>query len=103
MCDHALFGYENGRKQAELWNNARRVVCSYYRTTDPYGGRARPEYSVALKARGKESTAHIYPGVNHGFHNDTPPHYDEAAANLVWSRTIEFFDAKLAKAACPLS
>ncbi len=54
-----------------------------------------PEYEAALKAHGKEYTAHMYPNVNHGFHNDTTPRYDEAGAKLAWKRTIEFFDAKL--------
>ncbi|MEJ2553749.1 MAG: YghX family hydrolase [Gammaproteobacteria bacterium] len=55
-----------------------------------------PDYEKALKANGKEYTAYIYPGVNHGFHNDTTPRYDEAAARLAWKRTIDFFKAKLA-------
>ncbi|MCH8189659.1 MAG: dienelactone hydrolase family protein [Proteobacteria bacterium] len=54
-----------------------------------------PEYEAALKAQGKEYTAHIYPGVNHGFHNDTTPRYDADAAELAWARTIDFFNAKL--------
>jgi carboxymethylenebutenolidase len=54
-----------------------------------------PEYEEALKANNKEYTAHIYPEVNHGFHNDTTARYDEAAAGLAWKRTIEFFNAKL--------
>ncbi len=55
-----------------------------------------PDYEAALKANGKEYEAFIYPDVNHGFHNDTTPRYDEAAAELAWSRTLEFFGAKLA-------
>ncbi len=55
-----------------------------------------PAYEAALKAHGKAYTAHIYPGVNHGFHNDTTPRYDAAAAELAWARTVDFFDAKLA-------
>jgi carboxymethylenebutenolidase len=55
-----------------------------------------PEYEAALKAAGKTYTAHIYPGVNHGFHNDSTPRYDEAAAELAWSRTIDFFKEHLA-------
>lgn len=50
-----------------------------------------PDYEAALKANGKTYTAHIYDDVNHGFHNDTTPRYDEAAANLAWDRTIAFF------------
>lgn len=50
-----------------------------------------PAYEAALKAHGKTYTAHIYPGVNHGFHNDSTPRYDEAAAELAWERTLAFF------------
>jgi len=50
-----------------------------------------PAYEAALKANGKAYTAYIYPGVNHGFHNDTTPRYDAEAAELAWSRTIAFF------------
>jgi carboxymethylenebutenolidase len=55
-----------------------------------------PDYEAALKANGKDYAAHIYPDVNHGFHNDTTPRYDEAAAKLTWERTIAFFNEKLA-------
>ena len=55
-----------------------------------------PGYEEALKANGKEHTAHFYEGVNHGFHNDTTPRYDATQAELAWSRTIEFFGEKLA-------
>ena len=55
-----------------------------------------PDFEAALKANGKEYTAHIYAGVNHGFHNDTTPRYDQAAAELAWKRTLDFFNAKLA-------
>ena len=54
-----------------------------------------PAYEAALKANNKEYTAYIYPNVNHGFHNDTTPRYDKAAAELAWKRTIEFFTQKL--------
>ncbi len=55
-----------------------------------------PDYEAALQANGKAYTAHIYPGVNHGFHNDSTPRYDEAAATLAWERTIAFFREHLA-------
>lgn len=51
-----------------------------------------PAYSEALKANQKEFSVHFYPDVNHGFHNDTTPRYDEEAATLAWKRTIAFFD-----------
>ncbi len=54
-----------------------------------------PAYEAALKKAGVKYTAHMYPAANHGFHNDTTPRYDEAAAKLAWKRTIEFFNATL--------
>jgi carboxymethylenebutenolidase len=67
----------------------------HYAGLDQRINKGWPDYEAALKAHGKDYTAHIYPGVNHGFHNDTTPRYDAAAAELAWSRTIEFFNAKL--------
>ncbi len=55
-----------------------------------------PAYETALKAAGTTYEAFIYPGVNHGFHNDSTPRYDEAAADLAWQRTVDFFKANLA-------
>jgi carboxymethylenebutenolidase len=54
-----------------------------------------PAYEEALKANHVTYTAYIYDGVNHGFHNDTTPRYDEAAAKLAWTRTLEFFNKYL--------
>ncbi len=53
------------------------------------------EYEAALKAHGKTYTMHMYDDVNHGFHNDTTPRYDEAAAKLAWERTVAFFNQHL--------
>jgi len=55
-----------------------------------------PAYEAALKAAGKTYEAYIYPGVNHGFHNDSTPRYDEATAKLAWDRTIAWFRRYLA-------
>jgi carboxymethylenebutenolidase len=55
-----------------------------------------PAYQAALDAAGKAYEVYIYKGVNHGFHNDTTPRYDEAAAKLAWSRTLDFFGKHLA-------
>ena len=54
-----------------------------------------PDYEKALKENKKEFTVYFYEGVNHGFHNNTTPRYDEAAANLSWNRTIDFFKKQL--------
>jgi carboxymethylenebutenolidase len=50
-----------------------------------------PACEAALKANGKIYVAHFYPGTSHGFHNDTTPRYDEAAAKLAWDRTLAHF------------
>lgn len=55
-----------------------------------------PAYEQALKAAGKTYEVYFYPGVNHGFHNDSTPRYDEAAANLAWERTLAWFRRYLA-------
>ena len=52
-------------------------------------------YRLALEANGKTFEEHVYPDVNHGFHNDTTPRYDEAAATLAWTRTLDHFAAHL--------
>ena len=54
-----------------------------------------PDYQAALEEHGKEHTVHVYEGVNHGFHNDTTPRYDDEAAMLAQERTIAFFNEKL--------
>ncbi|GAA0653892.1 YghX family hydrolase [Sphingomonas ursincola] len=54
-----------------------------------------PACEAALKANGKTYEAHFYPGTSHGFHNDTTPRYDEAAAKLAWERTLAHFSKYL--------
>lgn len=54
-----------------------------------------PEYEKKLNELGKDNTAYFYPNVNHGFHNTSTPRYDEPAAELAWSRTIDFFKENL--------
>ena len=54
-------------------------------------GVAAGAYEAALKAQGKNYQMINFPGVNHGFHNNTTPRYDEAAAKESWEKTIAFF------------
>ncbi len=53
------------------------------------------DYEAKLKELDKDYEVHFYPEVNHGFHNNTTPRFDEEAANLAWERTIEFFKKNL--------
>jgi carboxymethylenebutenolidase len=54
-----------------------------------------PAYEDALKANHVNYQGFVYEGANHGFHNDTTPRYDEAAAKLAWQRTLAHFNKYL--------
>lgn len=54
-----------------------------------------PAYEAALKANGVRYEGYVYEGAQHGFHNDTTPRYDEAAAKLAWQRTVAWFNKYL--------
>lgn len=68
----------------------------HYAENDANVNKGWPDYEAALKANGKTYEAYIYPGTNHGFHNDSTPRYDKAAAELAWSRTLDWFKRHLA-------
>lgn len=67
------------------------ALMLHYAEMDTRVNAGWPDYEAALKAAGVRYQAFIYPGVNHGFHNDTTPRYDRAAAELSWKRTLVFF------------
>ena len=67
----------------------------HFAETDPGVNATWPAYEAALKKARKTYEAHFYPGTNHGFHNDSTPRYDEAAAKLAWDRTIAWFNRYL--------
>jgi len=67
-----------------------------YAETDERINAMWPAYEAALKASGVKYEAHIYPGTQHGFHNNSTPRYHEASAKLAWDRTIAFFKKHLA-------
>ncbi|HET9787032.1 MAG TPA: dienelactone hydrolase family protein [Pyrinomonadaceae bacterium] len=67
----------------------------HYASNDQGVNAGIANYEAALKANNKVYSLHMYEGKQHGFHNDTTPRYDEAAAKLAWSRTLEFFNKYL--------
>ena len=67
----------------------------HYAANDQGVNQGWPAYETALKANNKVYTAYTYENTQHGFHNDTTPRYDEAAAKLAWQRTLEFFNKYL--------
>ena len=87
--------YYGGQPSAENAAKIKGALLLHYGELDTRVNAGWPAYETALKAAKIEYEAFIYPGVNHGFHNDTTPRYDAAAAELSWKRTIEFFKRKL--------
>jgi carboxymethylenebutenolidase len=67
----------------------------HYAGNDQGVNQGWPAYEAALKANNKTYTAYVYENTQHGFHNDTTPRYDEAAAKLAWQRTLDFFNKYL--------
>jgi carboxymethylenebutenolidase len=76
-------------------SNIKAPLLIHYAGLDTRVNEGWPAYETALKENKITYTAYIYPDVNHGFHNDTTPRYDKAAAELAWQRTIEFFNKEL--------
>ncbi|WKN20690.1 YghX family hydrolase [Azotobacter vinelandii] len=82
--------------KAEDVPRIRAPLLLHFAENDPRVNETWPACEAALKAAGKTYEAHIYPGTQHGFHNDSTPRYDEAAARLAWDRTIAWFRRYLA-------
>jgi carboxymethylenebutenolidase len=91
----AAVPYYGGQPSAEEAAKIKGALLLHYAELDTRVNAGWPAYEAALKAAGVEYEAFIYPKVNHGFHNDTTPRYDPAAAELSWDRTLAFFRKKL--------
>jgi len=68
----------------------------HYAESDPRINEMWPAFEAALKAAGVAYQVNIYPGTQHGFHNNSTPRYQEASAKLAWERTVGFFRTNLA-------
>lgn len=84
-----------GTQPTEGIQNINAPLLLQFASLDERVNKGWPAYEQALKAAQKEYKAYMYEGVNHGFHNNSTPRYDEVAATLAWSRTIDFFKEKL--------
>jgi len=91
----AAVPFYGGQAPNELVANIKAPLLLHYAELDTRVNEGWPAYEKALKEHNKEFSAFIYPKTNHGFHNDTTPRYDKAAAELAWQRTIVFFREKL--------
>jgi len=91
----AAVPFYGGQPTADEVSNIQAPLLLNFGELDKRVNAGWPAYEAALKENNKEYNAYIYPGVNHGFHNNTTPRYDEEAATLAWQRTIDFFKEKL--------
>ena len=87
--------FYGGQPTAEETVQIQVPLLLHYAALDTRVNEGWPAYEAALKANDKTYTVHFYEDVNHGFHNNTTPRYDEKAADLAWMRTIAFFKEQL--------
>ncbi|NJM79849.1 MAG: dienelactone hydrolase family protein [Flavobacterium sp.] len=92
---NAAVPFYGGQPSKEEAIQIKAPLLLHYAGLDQRVNEGWPAYEAVLKEYKVEYTAHIYPEVNHGFHNNTTPRYDEKAATLAWEQTIAFFKEKL--------
>lgn len=91
----AAVPFYGGQPASEDVPNIKAPLLLHYAALDTRVNEGWPAYEAALKSNNKKYTAYMYENTNHGFHNDTTPRYDKAAAELAWKRTVDFFKDKL--------
>jgi carboxymethylenebutenolidase len=91
----AAVPYYGAQPKAEDAAKIKAAMMLHYAEKDERIDAGWPAYESALKAAGVQYEMYMYPGTQHGFHNDTTPRYDEAAAKLSWSRTLAHFQKHL--------
>ncbi len=91
----AAVPFYGGQPPADAVATIKAPLLIHYAGVDERINAGWPAFEAALKAHGKRYAAYTYPGVQHGFNNDTTPRFDAAAAKLAWQRTMDFFRAQL--------
>lgn len=92
---NASVAFYGGQPNAEDVSKIKAPLLLHYAGLDQRINAGWPDYEASLQANGIAYTDHLYEEVNHGFHNDTTPRYDEEAATLAWQRTVDFFNKTL--------
>lgn len=92
---HAAVPFYGRAPSSEEVANIRAALLIQSAEDDPRINAMWPEFEQALKANGINYERHLYPGTRHGFHNNSTPRYNEAAAELAWDRTIAFYKRHL--------
>ncbi len=91
----AAVPFYGGQPSAADTAKIKAPLLIHYAGLDARTNAGWPAFEAALKANGVKYEMYMYPGANHGFHNDTTPRYDEKAAKLAWLRTVAFLNANL--------
>jgi carboxymethylenebutenolidase len=91
----AAVPFYGGQPSASDTAKIKAPLLIHYAGEDPGTNAGWPAWEAALKKNQVRYREYTYAGVQHGFHNDTTPRYDEAAAKLAWSRTLAFFNENL--------
>jgi carboxymethylenebutenolidase len=93
---HAAVPFYGTAPEAARVPSIKAPLLIHYAESDERVNATWPPYEAALKASGARYEMHMYPGTQHGFHNNSTPRYHEASAKLAWQRTIAFFEKHLA-------
>lgn len=93
---HAAVPFYGAAAKSEDVGKIRAPLMIQSAEIDPRINAMWPDFEAALKANNINYQRHLYPGTKHGFHNNSTPRYNEAAADLAWTRTIAFFKQHLA-------
>jgi len=88
---HAGVPYYGAAAAAESVAKIRAPLLCHLAERDDYINPSYPAFEAALKAAGVPCQVHVYPATRHGFHNNSTPRYNEAAAKLSWERTLAHF------------
>ena len=94
LIDAAVPFYGTPAK-GDLVKNVKAPLMLQFAENDKRVNASWPEYEIALKANSVDFEAFVYPGTQHGFHNDSTSRYNPEAAELAWSRTLGFFGKHL--------
>lgn len=94
---NAAVAFYGRQPAAEKVPAIKAAIQLHYASLDERVNTGIAAYEAALKQNNIVYELHMYPGVNHAFHNDTAgARYNEAAAKLAWQRSIEFLTKELA-------
>jgi carboxymethylenebutenolidase len=91
----AAVAFYGGQPPASDVSKIKAAMLLQYASMDTRITSGWPAYEEALKRNHVNYQGYVYEGAQHGFHNDTTPRYDEAAAKLAWQRTLTFFNKYL--------